>query len=344
MIDVAILGATGTVGQKFITLLQNHPQFKIREIVASEKSAGNRYKDICMWKQHCPIPDDIANMTIQSLQAPLESKILFSGLDSSVAFDAEKQYASLGHIVISNSKNHRMEPQVPLVIPEINYEHLSAIKSQDYAGAIITNPNCSTIGAVPALAPLHEKFTIKKIIIHTMQAISGAGYPGIPASNILGNVIPFVDGEENKIETEILKILGTYADNRFIPASIVISAHCNRVPVMDGHTENISVAFEHPPEHDEIIQAWKTFRSFPQEHNLYMAPESPIWYYEQDDRPQPALDILKDKGMATHIGRLRKCPVLDYKFTILSHNTIRGAAGTAILNAETLIAMNLYIK
>lgn len=342
MIDVGILGATGTVGQKFISLLREHPQFIIQELVASERSAGKLYKDACTWKQNHPIPSNIANLQVKQLNGPLQSKILFSGLDSSVAYEAEKYYAEQGHIVISNSKNHRMEPLVPLVIPEINYHHLNAIKAQEYKGAIITNPNCSTMGLSLALAPLHRLFGISKLIVTTMQAISGGGYPGVPSLDILGNVVPFIGDEEEKIETETQKILGDFTiEHGFSPAKIDISAHCNRVPVLDGHTETVSVKFINTPNKDELLVALCNFKSFPQEHKLHTAPQQPIIYYEEDNRPQPILDIYADKGMATHVGRLRPCHVLDYKFVVLSHNTIRGAAGAAILNAEALIAMGL---
>ena len=342
MIQVAILGATGTVGQKFITLLQNHPQFKITELVASEKSAGKLYKDACLWKQATPIPTEIANTTVQAHTDILSSPILFSGLDSSVAYDIEEHFAHKGHIVISNAKNHRMQDHVPLVIPEINHIHLLGIAQQKYKGSIITNPNCATIALALALAPLHKEFGIEKLLVHTLQAISGSGYPGVPSLDILGNVIPYISDEEDKVETEPLKILGDYhAEQGFIPARFDISAHCNRVPVVDGHTENVSIQFINKPKKEQIINAWKAFKGFPQEEQLYLAPENPVWYFEEDNRPQPSLDILHDKGMASSVGRLRPCNIFDYKFTVLGHNTIRGAAGSAILNAETMLAMGL---
>lgn len=346
MHNVAILGATGTVGQKFISLLNNHPQFQVHELVASTRSAGQPYHQACSWRQHHVIPPAVASKVIKNLYEPLESKIVFSSLDSSIAFEAETHYAEQGHIVISNSKNHRMQPHVPLVIPEINHTHLHAITQQSYyahaKGAIVTNCNCSTMGLALALAPLHKKFTITKLIVHTLQAISGAGYPGVASMDILGNVIPYISGEEEKMEQETQKILGDYTPQTdFVPADIMISAHCNRVAVPDGHTENVSLAFTHTPSEKDIIAAWNAFQGYPQQHALNLAPERPIWYFEEDNRPQPQLDILHDKGMAVSIGRLRKCNVLDYKFTLLSHNTIRGAAGAAILNAETMLKMDL---
>jgi aspartate-semialdehyde dehydrogenase len=338
-IDVAVLGATGTVGQKFVLLLEGHPLFRIREVVASERSAGRRYGEVCNWKQDRPIPDDIAGLTVKSLEEALNAPVLFSGLDSSVAGEAETRYARAGHFVVSNSKNHRMDPDVPLVIPEINSDHLALVKTQQHAGAIVTNPNCSTMFLTMALAPLHERFGVEAVSVTTMQAISGAGYPGVPSMDILGNVIPYIGGEEDKMETETQRILGTLEGGTISPAPFPVSAQCNRVPVYDGHTESVSVRLAGTPTPAEIAEALRQFRGMPQERGLPSAPEHPVVVMEQPDRPQPARDIWIEKGMATTVGRIRPCPIMGSRFMVMGHNTVRGAAGAAILNAEAAHAL-----
>ncbi len=347
-IPVAVLGATGTVGQKFIILLNKHPQFEIVELIASSRSAGKPYSEACIWKQQTPLPSRIANLTIKLLGNTLKSHILFSGLDSTVAKKAEEDYANKGHMIISNASSHRMNPQVPLVIPEINNEHLMMIKKQSYrGGSIITNPNCSVLAIMLPLASLYKAFGIKKIIIQTMQAISGSGYPGVPSLDILGNVVPFIHGEEEKIESEPKKILGKYLKQKGIEyAKIKISAHCNRVPVIDGHVACVSFLCDKtskrtPKDIREIHTVLKNFTGYPQKKQLYSAPHAPILISEEENRPQPILDIWNQKGMACTVGRIRPCNVLDYKFVVLGHNTIRGAAGAAILNAETMLSMGL---
>ena len=342
-IDVAILGATGTVGQKFILLLQNHPYFEVKELVASERSAGKSYADACSWKQDIPIPTEVAGLQVKGIEEQLRSRILFSGLDSSVAGTAETKYAEAGHLVISNSSNHRMDPQVPLVIPEINPEHFRLIYSQQHKGAIVTNPNCSTIFCTMAIAPLHREFGVEAVNVTTLQAISGAGYPGVPSLDILGNVVPYIGGEEDKIETEPLKILGALKEDAIEPVSIKISAQCNRVPVYDGHTETLSIKLKGNPRLAEVRQALLDFSGLPQELELPSAPEKPILVLDAPDRPQPARDSWLQRGMATVVGRLRPCPVLGIKMVILGHNTVRGAAGAAILNAETMVRQG-YLK
>lgn len=342
-IPVAILGATGTVGQKFIVLLQNHPQFEIRELVASPRSAGKPYAEAASWKQDIPVPQDIAGKIVKSLDETLESTILFSGLDSSVAGEAETRFAEAGHFVISNSKNHRMDTDVPLVIPEINPDHFEIIRKQPYKGAIITNSNCSTMFIAMALAPLHKAFGVEAVQATTMQAISGAGYPGVPSIDILGNVVPFIGGEEDKVETEPQKILGTLAGDHIDHAPFPVSAQCTRVPVFDGHTETLSIKLGKKASVDEVKEVLRNFRGMPQEKKLHSAPEFPILVTEQEDRPQPARDIWLQGGMSTVVGRVRECPVLDIKMTILGHNTVRGAAGAAILNAEAMVALG-YIS
>jgi aspartate-semialdehyde dehydrogenase len=338
-IPVAILGATGTVGQKFIVLLQGHPQFEITELVASPRSAGKAYRDAASWKQDIPVPADIAVMTVKSLDEALESRILFSGLDSSVAGEAETRFAEAGHIVISNSKNHRMDGDVPLVIPEINPDHFEIIRSQPYKGAIVTNSNCSTMFLAMTLAPIHRAFGIEAVQVTTMQAISGAGYPGVPSLDILGNVVPYIGGEEDKLETEPQKILGTLSEGRIVPADFVVSAQCNRVPVFDGHTESLSIKLRRSAGVEEIKQVLREFRGMPQQKGLHSAPKQAIIVTEEADRPQPARDIWLEGGMSTVVGRVRECPVMDVKMTILGHNTVRGAAGAAILNAEAMVAL-----
>ncbi len=336
-ISVAVLGATGTVGQKFIVLLQGHPFFEIREVVASPRSAGKSYVDACKWKQDIPIPENIGKLIVKNTDQDLKAHILFSGLDSSVAGPVEEAYAHKGHLVISNSKNHRIDPDVPIIIPEINHDHLDIIKKQKYRGGIITNSNCSTMFLTMAMAPIYREFGIEAVQVTTMQAISGAGYPGVPSMDILGNVIPFIDGEEEKMESEPQKILGELADDHIVPAPITISAQCNRVPVFDGHTETLSIKLKNKVSLENIRKALREFKGLPQELDLPSAPELPLLLIDNQDRPQPARDVWLNRGMSTVIGRVRECPVLDIKMVIMGHNTVRGAAGAAILNAETVV-------
>lgn len=338
-IDVAILGATGTVGQKFVRLLDGHPWFQVAELVASERSAGHRYAETVSWKQETAIPERVADLTIKTTDEPLASKILFSGLDSSVAGTAEEEYARLGHTVISNASNHRMDRHVPLVIPEINPDHLALVKHQPGPGVIITNSNCSSMFLAMALAPLHQSFGVTQVQVTTMQAISGAGYPGVPSMDILGNVIPYISNEEEKLEQEVARMLGTLQDDHVQPAPFTVSAQCNRVPVYDGHTETVSFKLARPATIDEVRTAIEGFRGMPQEYRLPSAPARPLILTNDVDRPQPARDVWVSDGMATIVGRLRPCPVLDYKMVILGHNTVRGAAGAAILNAEAYVSL-----
>ena len=342
-IKVGILGATGTVGQKFITLLQGHPYFEIHELVASPRSAGKSYLEAAAWKQDIPVPAEIAEKTVKSLDEALESPILFSGLDSSVAGEAETRFAQEGHIVISNSKNHRMDDDVPLVIPEINPDHFQILEKQAYKGKIITNSNCSTMFLAMALAPIHKAFGIEAVQVSTMQAISGAGYPGVASLDILGNVVPYIGDEEEKLETETQKILGTYKDGRIVPADFKVSAQCNRVAVFDGHTETVSVKLRKSATIDQVRKVMAEFKGMPQDAKLPTAPTRPLVLMDQPDRPQPARDIWLEKGMATIVGRIRPCKVLDFKMVVLGHNTVRGAAGAAILNAEALVELG-YLK
>ena len=335
-INVGILGATGMVGQQFIALLSRHPWFKVAWLGASERSAGKKYRDAAAWRLPVPLPEAIANLEVQTA-APSASapQLVFSGLDSSVAGEIEGAFAQAGHTIVSNSRNYRMEADVPLMIPEVNGEHLALLKTQaarGWKGRIVTNPNCSTVVLSMALAPLRQ-FGLNRVTITTLQAISGAGYPGVPSWDILGNVIPFIDGEEHKIETETKKILGCFTSGKVDPHPAVISAQTTRVAVQNGHTESISVGFDHQPSEDDVINAWTTFKGLD---GLPSAPAAPVVYLRERNRPQPALDVDRGDGMTVSVGRLRACPILDYKFIALGHNTIRGAAGVAILNAELM--------
>lgn len=341
-IKVGILGSTGSVGQKFIQLLTSHPYFEITALTASEKSVGIAYGERVNWIQDTILDKKIANIKIQNSIPNIDCQVVFSGLDSSVAGEIETDFASKGYHVISNSKNHRWDENVPLLIPEVNHEHLGLINHQQSLGKIVTNPNCSTIGLVMALKPLNDRFGISEFNVVTMQALSGAGYPGVSSLKIIDNVIPFIDGEEEKIEKEPLKILSKYDGNKLIFPHINISAQCNRVNVIDGHIELIQIRLIDKVKESEVIDAWDTFRSIPQELRLPMAPQKPLYYFDSEELPQPRILRNIDKGMAVSIGRLRKCNIFDYKFVILSHNTIRGAAGGAILSAELMYEKGLF--
>lgn len=341
-ISVGILGATGMVGQRFIQLLENHPWFEITWLAASERSSDKPYAEAAKWRMRTPLPEKIAKMKVSPASPEGAPKVIFAALDSDIARELEPKFAEAGCAVISNSSAWRMHPNVPLVIPEVNADHLSLLETQTWrkqsGGYIVTNPNCSAIGLVLALAPLHKAFGIEKLFVTTMQAVSGAGYPGVASLDILGNVIPFIKNEEEKMVEETKKLLGTVNGQQVASADFGMAAHCNRVAVEDGHTESVSVQFKKKPSADEIRAAWASFRALPQEMNLPHAPEAPVYYDSRDDRPQPRFDVDRGKGMTATVGRLRPCTMLDWKFTVLSHNTIRGAAGAAILNAEILKA------
>ena len=339
-IPVGILGATGMVGQQFIALLANHPWFKVEWLGASQRSEGKAYHAAAAWRLPGRPPDDVANRTVEAAAPGHAPRLVFSGLDASVAGEIETAFAEAGHIVVSNSRNHRMEPTVPLVIPEINADHLALLDAQAAAkgwkGRIVTNPNCAVVVMAMALAPLRQ-FGLKTTLITTLQAISGAGYPGVASWDILANVIPHIGGgEEEKVETEAKKILGSLNGGSVTFHPVTVSATTTRVPVHNGHTGSISVGLEHKPTSEAIIDAWRGFRGRPQALQLPSAPPCPIVYLPEINRPQPALDVDRDGGMTVSVGRLRACPVLDYKFVALGHNTIRGAAGAAILNAELM--------
>jgi len=340
MIEVGILGATGMVGQQFVALLTRHPWFRVAWLGASQRSEGKAYRDAAAWRLPVPLPDDVAALGVEAAAPGRAPKLVFSGLDSSVAGDIEAAFAQAGHVVVSNARNYRMDATVPLLIPEINADHLALLDAQGAAagwkGRIVTNPNCAAIVLALALAPL-RRFGLTKTIVTTLQAISGAGYPGVASWDILANVIPFIGGgEEEKIEIETKKILGAVNDGRVADHPVTISAAVTRVPVHNGHTGSISIALDERPEIDAIVAAWNGFRGRPQELELPSAPPQPIVYLHEQNRPQPALDANRDGGMTVTVGRLRRCAVLDYKFVALGHNTIRGAAGAAILNAELM--------
>lgn len=341
-IPVAILGATGTVGQKFVRLLHDHPWFEIVAVAASEQSAGRTYGEVVRWRETVPLPPRIANLVVQRCAPPLDASVVFSALDAEVAGDIEQAFARDGAIVITNTRVHRMDPDVPLVVPEVNAGHVNLIDAQrrerGWSGAILANPNCSTAALVVALAPLHAAFGLEKVFVATMQAASGAGYPGVASLDILGNVVPFVGGEEEKMERETAKILGTLGTGGVVPASFALSAHCNRVPVIDGHTEVVSAGFRDKP---SVANATRVMSRFAGPEVVRSLPSSPTPVIEietRPDRPQPRLDIDRGRGMAVTVGRMRPCTLLDLRFVVLGHNTIRGAAGAAVQIAELLQA------
>jgi len=342
-LPVGILGATGVVGQRFIQLLEHHPWFEVAWLAASDRSAGLPYGEAAKWRLRTPLPERVAKMTVSPASPAGAPKVIFAALDAGIARELEPQFAAAGCAVVSNSSAFRMQADVPLVIPEVNADHVRVLEQQkwykDSKGFIVTNPNCSAIGLVMALAPLHQKFTLDKVFVVTMQAVSGAGYPGVASLDILGNVIPFIKNEEEKMEEESRKLLGGVNGHGFQFADFSMSAQCNRVPVEDGHTESVSVALRKKAGAEEILSAWREYRALPQEKNLPSAPPHAIKYDEAPDRPQPRFDLERGSGMTTSVGRLRPCGLFDWKFTVLSHNTIRGAAGAALLNGELLKCM-----
>lgn len=343
-IEVGVLGATGMVGQQFVTRLAHHPWFRVSWLAASERSEGRAYRAAAPWRLATPMPEHLADRIVESCTPGAGPRVVFSALDAGVAGEIEEAFAKAGHIVISNARNHRMDPLVPLLIPEVNADHLGIIAEQRAAkgwkGAIVTNPNCSTVVLAMALAPL-RRFNIRTIIVSTMQAVSGAGYPGVSSLDILGNVVPFIGGEEAKMESETLKILGADGGRRPYPA--IVSAHTNRVAVIDGHLMTVSADLEAKPSVEEIAAALIAFRGRPQELALPSAPTPPIVVLDEPNRPQPRLDADRGNGMTVSVGRLRSCPVTHCKFVALGHNTIRGAAGAAVLNAELMHAEGMLV-
>ena len=357
--NVGILGATGAVGQRFIQLLADHPWFNITWLAASDRSAGKTYAEACAWRLDTPLPKRIAEMVLQP-NTPEGSatelpRIIFSSIDAPIARELEPKFAAAGCAVISNSSAFRMGADVPLVVPEVNEAHLDVIESQatrkTSGGYLVTNPNCCAIGLVLPLAPLHQRFGIEKLFVSTMQAVSGAGYPGVASLDILGNVIPYIKNEEEKLQEEVAKLLGglrVEGENArgFQLADLTVSAMCNRVPVLEGHTECVSVKLRNPATREEILDAWQSFQPLSGKGHeglhLPSAPLHPVVYTEGETRPQPKLDLERGNGMTTTVGRLRPCSIFDWKFTLLSHNTVRGAAGAAILNAEILAVLGKF--
>jgi aspartate-semialdehyde dehydrogenase len=348
-IRVGILGATGMVGQHLIEYLQGHPWFEISALAASGRSEGKLYRDACLWMISPDIPDSVKDMKVESCEPGLDCDLVLSGLPSDVAGPVEESFAAAGYYVSSNAAAHRMDEDVPLMIPEVNPEHTAIIDYQRQKrgwkrGFIVTNPNCSTIGLVMALKPLADRYGIRQVSVVTMQALSGAGYPGVASLNILDNVIPFINGEEPKLEREPLKLLGKLEGQAFRMADFRISAQCNRVAVRDGHLEAVSVAFDKGGASiEEISETLGGYQGLPQKLNLPSAPAHPVVVRPERDRPQPFFDRDEGAGMSAVVGRIRPCPINDIKFIVLSHNTIRGAAGAAILNAELLMVQG-YIK
>ena len=338
-----VLGATGLVGQRLVKLLSGHPWFQLTEVAASERSSGKNYSEAVRWHLEGPVPEEARDLPVKSLDPPLECDFVFSALDSSVAGAAEEGFARAGFPVVSNASNHRMDPDVPLLIPEVNAAHLESIRAQQKnrgygRGFIVTNPNCSTAGLVLVLKPLADAFGLEKVFVVTMQAVSGAGYPGVSSMDIHSNVIPFISGEEEKMECEPQKLLGKWDGQRFLDAGLSLSAHCNRVPVLEGHLECVSVSLKKTACVREVREALRNFEVESELASLPSALRHPILVLDGDDRPQPRRDVHAGSGMAAVVGRLRECPLLDVKLTLLSHNLVRGAAGAALLNAELLAA------
>jgi aspartate-semialdehyde dehydrogenase len=338
---VGILGATGMVGQRFIQLLAGHPQFEVTAVAASDRSQGKPYGEACSWRLIGEMPAAVRALPVQPPAPPLDCDLVFSSLPGEIARETEGSFAAAGYPVISNSSAYRMDEDVPLLIPEVNHEHLGLLKRQQYpkGGFIVTNPNCSTIMLALALAPLHASFGVTDVVATTLQALSGAGYPGVASLDVLDNVLPYIGGEEEKIETETTKILGRLVDQRIETAPMAVSAQCHRVNVADGHMAAVRVKLARKADLDELRDSLTSFQSLPQELGLFSAPVNPIVVRDEPDRPQPKLDRDAGDGMTITVGRLFPDSVLDYRFVVLSHNTIRGAAGAAILNAELLIAL-----
>src|SRR5271170_4836775 len=342
-----VLGATGMVGQRLVKLLANHPWFALAEVAASERSSGKKYVEAARWHLEGPIPEAARGLVVKDLTPNLECDFVFSALDSSVAGTAEEQFAAAGYPVVSNSKNHRMDADVPLLIPEVNAAHVDAIplqqKKRGYGtGFIVTNPNCSTAGLVLVLKPLADVFGLEKVFVVTMQAISGAGYPGVASMDIQANVVPFISGEEEKMESEPQKLLGKWDGKRFVDAGLGLSAHCNRVPVVEGHLECVSLSLKKVASLHEVREALSQFKVDAALAALPSAIRHPVVVLHDEARPQPRRDVNTGNGMAAVVGRVRACPILDVKLTLLSHNLVRGAAGAALLNAELLAARGFF--
>ncbi len=345
-IPVGVLGATGAVGQRFVQMLANHPYFDLTVLAASERSAGKTYREATNWILTDPMPDSLAETPVQEMDTNLNCQLLFSALPTGQAYEWEHQYAAAGYAVFSNAGAHRMDSDVPLLIPEVNPEHLGLLQRQQaergwQRGFIVTNPNCTSMPMTMSLAPLRP-FGVQSVIATSMQALSGAGYPGVPSLDAIDNIVPFVaESEEIKMGTEPNKMLGMFNDGQVESAGIRISAHCNRVPVSDGHLVTVSVSFRDNPTQDDILEAWQSWNPVPQQLGLPTAPQPALVVRSESNRPQPRLDRMAGGGMATTIGRLRPCDVLDYRFVCLAHNTVRGAAGGSVLNAELMVAQGM---
>ncbi|MGH7611441.1 MAG: aspartate-semialdehyde dehydrogenase [Candidatus Dormibacteria bacterium] len=343
---VGVLGATGLVGQQLVQLLSRHPWFELSALAASENSAGRLYGEAVNWRLDGEPPQPAAALAVSRLDPTLECDFVFSALDAKVAGDAELAFAAAGYPVISNAAAHRLHDYVPLLVPEVNPGHLTAISYQQERlgftrGFILTNPNCSAIGLTMVLKPLQDTFGVFAATVVTMQAISGAGLGQLAAATAQDNVVPFIAGEETKLESEPLKLLGRWDGGRFKPADVVLSASCHRVPILHGHTELVSLRLGSQASVEAITKALQDFRGLPQELRLPSAPEQPLQVVGLPDRPQPRLDRSRSSGMAVTVGRIRPCPVLGWKLVLVLHNLIRGAAGAALLNAELLCAQGL---
>lgn len=348
-LPVAVLGATGMVGQRFIELLQDHPWFELVALAASDRHGGRSYSEVTRWRlAGSEMPATVASLPVLPCTPEALSgiKIAFSALPGEAAGDIELALAQAGVAVFSNAKNYRMDPDVPLLIPEVNADHIAAIvqqrKQRNWSGSIVTNANCCATPLVMALKPLQQAFGLRKVLVTTMQAISGAGYPGLPSYDILDNVIPYIGGEEEKLEIETLKMLGSWQEGHgFVDAPLVVSAHCNRVATREGHLECASIELERDASPEEVIAAWENYVPESQLLNLPSAPERALLYRTEQDRPQTLKDRDAGNGMTVTLGRLRRCPILTYKFVMLGHNTIRGAAGGSVLNAELCVSKGL---
>jgi len=346
MIRVGVLGATGAVGQRFVELLADHPWFKLTALTASDSSAGRPYSDACRWLLSSDMPSNVADMVVNETSPTIDCDLVFSALPGSLAGPVEEDFASAGYGVFSNASAHRQDCDVPLLIPEVNPDHVSLIATQRsrrgwQRGFIVTNPNCSAVMLTMALAPLHSEFGLRSVLVSTMQGLSGAGYPGVPSLDALDNVIPFIGGEEDKLSLEPRKMLGEIRGESIDFASFAISAHCSRVPAREGHLEMVSVALENPAEPADFLKAWHAWNPLPQQLDLPTAPQPPLIVRTEPDRPQTRLDRDAGRGMAVSVGRVRTCDVLDIKFVALGHNTVRGAAGASVLNAELMVARGL---
>lgn len=338
----AVLGATGTVGQRFISLLAGHPYFDLVALTGSDRSVGKRYGEAVHWLLPQDMPAGVAEMEILPTDGSVDAEICFSALPADAAEAHEAELAASGHHVFTNASTHRMDPDVPLLLAEVNFDHVRALERQrrerKWTGSIVANGNCTAIHLNLALAPLHRDFGIERAVVTTMQALSGASYPGVPSLDALDNVVPFIASEEEKVIEETNKFQGEWDGKAFVPAGIPMSVHCNRVTVRDGHTETVSLTLRGDPSVDDVKRSLRAFRGRPQERKLPTAPDHPILVREERDRPQPVLDRDAEKGMASTVGRVREDPVLGMKFVVLGHNTIRGAAGASVLNAELLVA------